>query len=213
MSRGLILASTLLAGLSAAPAVGATRLFDLSVVDPAAGLSASSFGTVKVEESAGSLIFTQTLTAGFRIHDGNGNHNAFAFSLLGDPAITVSNLTAGFTRLGSGVSAPPFGSFDYAIDCTFCGPGYAGGYASPLSFKVTASSGTLSLASLQSNAFGGKNIFFTTDLVNSAGRTGNVGAVLLADAVPETATWAMFLGGFGAIGGAMRRQRPRPRYA
>lgn len=193
------------------PALAATQIFNFTIVDPAAGLGAGPFGSVSVTESAGSLIFTETLAAGFRIHDGNANHNAFAFSILGDPAVTVSNLTAGFAAInlsaGSNASAPPFGDFFTAIDCTACGPGFGGGFSGPLSFTVS-SSGALSLASLGFNTIGANNIFFTSDVVNANGLTGNVGAVRAAPAVPEPATWAMMLIGFAGTGVALRRRRP-----
>jgi hypothetical protein len=57
----------------------------------------------------------------------------------------------------------------------------------------------------------GQQIYFTSDLVNADGLTGNVGATLVnTPSVPEPATWAMMLIGFGATGVAMRRTR-RPK--
>ena len=194
--------------------MAATSLFNLSVADSSAGLGSGVFGTVSVTESAGSLIFTETLNSGYKIHDGNSNHNAFAFSLDGAPAVTFSDITSGFSRVsGSSISAPPFTSgpapeFNYALNCDVCGPGYGGGFSGPLSFKVTANSGTLSLASLVFNTYDGQNVYFASDLVNSGGNTGNVGAVLVnTPAVPEPASWAMFIGGFGLVGGALRRRK------
>jgi len=211
MSRFALAASAATMLFVAAPSMAATALFDLGVADPSAGLGSGVFGTVSVTESGGSLIFTQTLNSGYRIHETRNNkHNAFTFSLLGDPAISISDLTSGFTFNSSSASAPPFGAFDYGISCVRpnCGPGWGGGYADPLTFKVTANSGTLSLASLVFNTNGGQDIYFTTDLVNPAGKTGNVGATLHATtAVPEPASWAMFIGGFGLIGGALRRRK------
>ncbi|PZU09869.1 MAG: PEP-CTERM sorting domain-containing protein [Sphingomonas sp.] len=188
-------------------------MFSLSAGGAAAGLGSGPFGTVSVTESWGSLIFSQTLASGYRIHDGNANHNAFSFSLVGDPAITISALTSGFAVVTpAGVTAPPFGSFDYAIDCTTaCGPGYGGGFDGTLSFTVTANSGLLSLASLDFNTVSGANIYFTTDLVNGAGSTGNIGATAIA--LPEPASWAMFIIGFGLVGSSIRRRKAAIRFA
>ena len=86
---GIKLGALAFAGLMLAcqPAYAATQTFSLSVLDPASGVGTGPFGTVTVtENSNGSLTFTQTLFAGYRIHDGNANHNAFAFSIVGDPA-------------------------------------------------------------------------------------------------------------------------------
>lgn len=209
--RGFWMAVAALIAIPAGSASAATALYNLSVTDPSAGIAAGPYGTVKVEESGGSLIFTETLFAGFRIHDGNSNHNAFAFSLVGAPVITISDLTSGFAQVAAAtVDAPPFGSFDYGIDCTGCGPGYAGGNPGPLSFKVTAASGSLTLGSLSANSYKGLNIFFTSGIVDSAGKTGNAGAVFTSvSSVPEPATWATMLVGFGAVGAMLRRHARR----
>jgi hypothetical protein len=204
-AAGMMLAYT-------ASASAAVAIYDLNVVDNAAGLGSGPFGTVTVTENAGgTLSFLETLAAGFRIHDGNANHNAFVFSVLSDPNVTVSNLTAGFTAFnttaGSNVDAPPFGSYFTGIDCsTACGPGFGGGYTGMLSFTLSAAN-PLTVASLGFDVYNGKNIYFATDLVNSAGNTGNVGAVLrTTPSVPEPAIWAMMLIGFGAIGYSLRRR-------
>jgi len=199
----------------AGTAQAATQLYTLNIVDSGAGVGAGPFGTVSVTENLGALDFLVTVNSPYRIHDGNANHNAFAFELNGDPAISISNLTTGFAFLpGTGFSAPPFGNniWDYAIDCTTaCGPGYGGGYAGPLSFTVTANSGSLSLASLGFNTATvngtSSNIYFVADLVNPQGSTGNIGATLTGTAVPEPATWAMLIMGFGMAGAALRSRR------
>ena len=194
----------------ASPTLAATQIYNLNTADPAAGLGSGPFGTVSVTENAGSLLFTETLATGYRIHSGNMTHNAFAFSILGDPNVTVSNLTAGFAAIdttpNTDVSSPPFGSFFTAVKCTTaCGPGFNGGFAGPLSFTVSSTS-SLSLSSLSFNKINGINIYFTSDLVNGDGMTGNVGATKGVGAVPEPTTWAMMLIGFGAAGICLRRR-------
>ena len=199
----LVLASAVIA--LASPAQAATRIYNLTSVDSSAGLGVGPFGTVTVTEVSGSLQFLMSLVPGYRIHNGNANHNAFAFSILGNPNVTVSNLTTGFAAIStsntSTITAPPFGTFFTAIDCTTCGPGYDGASKALLSFKVGSAS-PLSLASLGSNS----GVYFTTDLINASGKTGNVGATFATTAVPEPATWAMMLLGFGMIGFAMRKR-------
>ncbi len=198
--------------LASQPAYADTQTFSLSVLDSASGVGTGPFGTVTVTENVGgTLTFTQTLFAGYRIHDGNANHNAFGFSIIGDPALTITGLTAGFTAIsttaGSDVAAPPFADFYTAIDCTTaCGPGYGGGFSAPLTFTVGAAS-ALSLVSLRSTVYGGNSIYFATDLVNANGNTGNIGATLQRSAVPEPATWGMMLIGFVGIGVSLRRRR------
>jgi hypothetical protein len=211
MKRNLIAASIAALSATSVPASAASMMFSLSGVDPSSGVGAGPFGTVTVTESGNSLTFTQTLAPGYRIHDGNATHNAFAFSLVGDPAVTVTNLTNGFQAInlsaGSNVTSPPFGSYFTAIDCTTaCGPGYANGFAGTLSFTVSTVA-PLTLASLLYNTIGNSNYYFTTDIINANGSTANVGATLTASAVPETATWGMMIAGFGMIGAAMRARR------
>lgn len=215
MRNTILLAAAALAASTAAPALADTATYSLSVVDPAASLGSGPFGTVTVTENGdGTLTFVETLLGGARIHAGNDNHDAAAFSLVGDPSLTITGLTSGFTteNLGSGTSdsEPPFGSFQTSIVCTTaCGPGYGGGFAGPLSFTVGSSS-ALTLASLGHNVYNGTNIYFTSDLVIANGNTGNVGATLSsAPNLPEPATWAMMLLGFGASGVAMRRTRAK----
>jgi len=196
----------------ASPTLAASQIYNLTIADSAAGLGSGPFGTVSVTENAGSLLFIETLAAGYRIHKGNANHNAFSFSILGDPNVTVSNLTAGFAAIdtspNSDVSSPPFGTFFTAIECTTaCGPGFGGGFAGPLSFTLS-STGSLSLSSLGFNKINSNNIYFTSDLVNSNGMTGNVGATAGIGAVPEPTTWALMLIGFGAAGICLRRRKP-----
>ena len=194
------------------PALSATQLANFTVVDPSAGLGSGPFGSVSVTENAGSLVFTETLAPGFRIHAGNANHNAFTFSILGDPAVTVSNLTSGFSAIstssGTNVSAPPFGDYFTAIACTSaCGHGYNGGFSGPLTFTVSSAS-ALSLTSLGFLNYNGNKVYFTSDVVNIDGFTGNVGAVINSTpAVPEPATWAMMTVGFGAMGASVRYRR------
>jgi hypothetical protein len=207
MKLHLAVAACAVALATSAPAFASTAFYDLSVADPSAGLAAGPYGQVKVTENGGALDFLVTLDGAFRIHGGNDNHDAFTFDLIGAPAVTISALTAGFAReAGTSFSEPPLGSFFYSIDCTTaCGAGYPGGFVGPLSFTVTANSGTLSLASLGTTG----GVYFSSDIVDPNGKTGNVGAI---PGVPEPATWAMMLLGMGGLGAALR-QRRRPQMA
>jgi hypothetical protein len=206
---GLAAAALVLGAATASQAAIGT--FDFTEGGAAAGFSpASSYGTVTVTENGGGLDFSFTPTSPYRIHDGNANHNAFAFDMDGVAGVVISNITAGFVSL-TNVDSPPFGSYGLALDCTTsCGPGYAGGFAGPLTFRVTAGS-ALTLSSLTFNSVGGKNVYFTADLVNTGGLTGNVGATLTGGGggVPEPATWGLMILGFGGAGAALRSSRRR----
>ena len=197
--------------LASQPALAATQTFTLSVSDPSKFLGSGPFGTITVTENVGgTLTISQSLNPGFGIHDTTAaNHQAFSFSIIGDPLLTFTNLTSGFAVFSNGpgnVSAPPFNDFYTAITCkTACGNG-APGYQGTLSFTVGASS-ALTLTSLRSTVFGGNSVYFASDLVLANGSTGNVGAIARPGAVPEPATWGMMLIGFAGIGISLRRRR------
>lgn len=199
--------------LAAQPACAATVIYNFTVDGSSTGLGAGPFGTVSVtENSNGSLTFLETLASGFSIHKApDANHNAFDFSILGNPLVTVSALTSGFaaisTDTGTSVNAPPFGPFFTAIRCTSCTSPGSNAYSGLLSFTVSAPN-PLTLASLSYNTANGYNVYFATDLINNAGQTGNVGAAGVVAAVPEPATWALMLVGFGGVGYTMRRRKP-----
>jgi hypothetical protein len=185
----------------------------LSVADPAAGLGSGPYGTITVTQDANgtSLDITETLNAGFEFHGGNANHPALAFSLTGDPTITITGLTNGFSSssVNTAPSTPPFNAgFDYQITCPSCA-GYIvpPGGITKLSF-VVSDSGTLTPSSLSSIVYSGQNLFFSTDIVESNGKTGNVGATL-APAVPEPSTWAMMILGFASVGFVAYRRKSK----
>ena len=218
MKTRLFAVAAMAALLGASSASAAVAIYDFKVVDSASGLGSTptNFGSVTVTEDAGDLIFAYTPLADvFRIHQGNDNHDAFAFNLAGNPSVTIGSLSANFARkAGAGpFSEPPMGSYSYAI--TYAGrpdvpgKGYADG-GSSLTFRVDAGATVLTIASLTSQvvSVGGSNynVFFSSDVVNTGGLTGNVGALLRAG-VPEPATWAMMIGGFGMAGTMLRRRR------
>jgi len=213
--RRLTLTSLMIsaAALFIAPDVVNATVYTLSVADPGAGLGSGPFGTISVTQDVNgtSLDISETLNSGFEFHAGNANHPALAFSISGNPTISVSGVTSGFTLTSTSagsISAPPFGSFGYAFTCSGCGPGFGGGLTGPLSF-VLSDAGTLTPASLGFNSYDGSNIFFTTDLVIANGNTGNVGATL-TPAVPEPSTWAMMILGFVGLGFMAYRRKSKP---
>ncbi len=163
---------------------------------------AGPFGSVSVTSNLdGSLTIVETLNSGFKFHENpDPNHHALTFDLVGDPTIAISGLTSGFSLISTtagSIAAASFGSFDYGINCTGCGHGFAGGLLGPLSFTISGSSPLV----LDFNTVSGKQIFFGSDLVVDAAtaNTGNVGATFTA-AVPEPSTWAMMILGFAGVG-------------
>jgi|KBSMisStaDraftv2_1062788.scaffolds.fasta_scaffold241462_3 hypothetical protein len=95
-------------------------------------------------------------------------------------------------------------------------------YTGHLTFSVTSTGGApLSIASLgtgQSETFnsGTYNVVFGADLrqcLSPTCVTGPVGAIIQGGAVPEPATWAMLIFGFGGVGATLRRRRSQLAYA
>jgi|SRR5579862_1710244 len=136
------------------------------------------------------------------------NHFAFGFDLSGNPTVTFSNLTAGFTAAGTepgSYSAAPFGTFDYALKCTGCGSGYGGGLVGPLSFTITPTSGSITPASFITNSSGH---LFTVDIVDFNGNSGNVSDA--AAVTPEPSTMLLVGASLLALAGIGSRFRLRP---
>jgi hypothetical protein len=180
------------------------------------------WGYVTVDDHGGNtdLTFDVVLdkAVSFYFNDTNAaNHNAFDFLVHGTNIAIASNITTGFISDGAGsytapsiiVTSDPT-KFDWAIDCpSACAGGKVNGKISELKFDVTGTG--LSLGSISNSTdYPHIPIYFAADIsyqpVGGTVKTGNIGATF-ASAVPEPATWAMMLIGFGAVGFMMRGSR------
>jgi hypothetical protein len=212
----------ILAGVAAAAALALAgsahaTVYNLDQDGCSSGCGLSSYGTVTVTgEGTSSLHFVVSLDPTVWFNQAGGGHDAFAWSLDGDPTITVSGLPSTFETNGS--QAPGshhengFGNFDYIV--SWVGPPTNNGSlgVQTLTFDVT---GLVNLT-LDPN----DTIFMTVDVTRGAnGPTGVIGGTLCTDErtcghegggggpVPEPATWAMMLMGFGGLGAMLRRNR------
>jgi len=144
---------------------------------------------------AGSSLFTTSATGGFAGSEGAGSSSGtLSFSNVvgttldaalanfinfGDFAFSVSKVTTqGYVNAGGSISASLY----------LLGTTIADG------FEATPNSVTLTF-----NSTGGSPFTASATLSNPPSD--------VTPAVPEPATWAMMLGGFGLIGAAMRRRR------
>jgi hypothetical protein len=228
-----------LATLGVASAANATIYnFALTVSDPAAALTShptgvDAFGNVSVNDAGGNLAFDVTLNSGFEFRSASdSNHWDFAFNT--NKAFTYSGITwigggAATETESTGVNASPFGSFTNAIECvqgsggkdkTACQNGWAPGI-NPTELKFTAVGLALPDLFKSLTTYKSQNMWFIVDVVNSAGKTGNVGAPTCAQmgfdascyggggggGVPEPSTWALMISGFGLAGAMLRRRR------
>lgn len=148
--------------------------------------------------------FTGNITANILTPTGGGFPTGGQFTVARD-----------LNSFGQGWSA----SYDYgATSSDSSAGGNLNYYTGHLVFDLTATDG--SLLSLASATHNGATVYGGADLrqcpVTGACTTGPVGFSLSARdpnptgaAVPEPATWAMMIVGFGAIGASMRRKQSR----
>ena len=191
------------------------------------GCGTGPYGSVTVSQDTrtfGALDFSVILGAGYSFRHANDSHHAaFAFDLVGDPAITMSSFSSNvFGRGTDNLSLSPYGVMEYSIRCTTtdehtCASGANANNPTTLSFIVTSQTGALTLSSLVANPDG---YLFTVDVVNNgtcagctSGSTGNVAAgssTLVTNqalATPEPASMALFGTGLLALGGLVYRRR------
>jgi PEP-CTERM motif len=177
------------------------------------------WGTVSVNDFGGTghLYFDVKLNSSVPVYfqDSKAFH-AFDYLLTGTVTNTIIS-TAGFTSAGAGTYYAPSivtngdsSSFNWAILCaTVCAGGSTDGTISELMFDVYGTN--LGLGFINgTNAFPNDDIYFGADVayepVGAGVSTGNIGATFVSS-VPEPATWAMMILGFGMVGYAMRRRR------
>lgn len=171
-------------------------------------------GSVTLTQNGSSVDVSVTLTdkgSGF-VDTGNGNsHTSFVFDIAGDPTISLTKLSAGFTYPADSTIDTPFGTFDYGIDCTTCGPGASNTTPPPLTFTVTKAGGLLvSDFTFNSYTVNGTtyDVFFAADIFDGVtGNTGAVGAASPGPSVPEPQSIAMLGSGLASL--ALFRKRRR----
>jgi PEP-CTERM motif len=169
------------------------------------------FGAVTVTNDAtdlGSLDVLVQLFSGVQFN-GAGNsatHNSLAFDLVGSPTVTYKNLgVQPFADSGAMSNEAPFGAFGYSLDYT--GPNHNPTGVTTLSFEIfSATASALHPLVLGSTDYNGTPLYFGADIASN-GQTGNVGAVMGTGGVPEPASWALMLVGFGGLGAALRLRR------
>lgn len=204
-----------LAALSVSLGVSSAASADTYLLNVSQAQSAlpAPYGQVDVTESgAGQLSFTVTLFDGLTFVD-TGAHHMFTFSLDGVGAVTFGGLASGLTGGGSSgagnVSNSPYGGFDFYVNCgsPACSNGGSGSYAGPLTFTVDAAG--LTLANLGAGSSG---YLFAADTLapGRSGVTGTIAGGTPVPGVPEPATWAMLILGFGMVGAGLRLRRQAP---
>ena len=136
----------------------------------------------------------------------------------GTPPDTSNTFVAfGGGNLPSGLASTNFNTIlgsTYTVSFAFAA---LGGGSEPLTFTVAGQTFTFNPVANNAIVFAPGAFTFTgtggsTSLVVTSGGFDNVDAIVdnisIAGAVPEPATWALFILGFGVIGGALRRAQP-----
>ncbi len=195
----------MLVALALAPAANATIL---NVSDCC---GSGPFATITLaQDGTNTVLVTETLVLGIGFVK-TGAGDALAFSITGDPSITITNLTAGFAQDPTPKSSP-YGPFNYGVSCTSaCGSGGSSPYTGVLSFDVNA----LGLTPASFTTTGGhmfaSDIINTNILVDQDGKmvnpTGNVTDGGGTSPTPEPATLSML--GAGLLGLGFIRSRVR----
>jgi len=159
----------------------------------------SPFGNVVITttgEPANTVKVTETLTGATQFLQ-TGAGYALAFSVTGNPTLTIGSLTTGFSvgnaLSGHSESKDGAGVFDYWIACNGCGSGASAPIETgPLSFTASASG----LTPEKFEVLNYKNYYLASDVL--ARYTGNVEATGFTTTTPEPGALTLF--GSGLIG-------------
>lgn len=201
-STSCLLALGVIALVFAAPASADQTQFSLNASGCSGGCTVPA-GTVTLTQDGALVDVRVDLTSGSFID--TGSHTSFTFDISGAPQISITKLSAGFTFPADSMTNSPFGTFDYGVDCTTCGPGASNTVPPPLTFTVgLANNNALSIFDFTGHLYApGDTVFFAADIFDSS--TGNTGAV---GAVPEPSSVALL--GWGLAGVvAFRRKLKR----
>ena len=160
----------------------------------------ASFGSIDLHQvSSTEVLVTETLNNGNKFVS-TGAGDALEFNIAGNPAVTLSNISAGFSTGPAPDYVSTFGTFEYSVTCSVCGSGASSPQPGPLKFDVQLTEGgNLSINNFVAGGATGLD-FFTTDILSgTTGNTGNV-AAFPPEALPEPVSFSLFGAGLLSLG-------------
>jgi len=129
--------------------------------------------------------------------------NASSFVLDSNPVSTPSSIFSFTVPVANGMqNGAPFDFGTVRFFSSFSGGGVFSEFGSPGGFGPQLFSGTTALPVFSPGTYSFTDLFGRPN-----GSTLTISAATVQGAVPEPATWAMMIFGFGAIGIALRRTR------
>jgi hypothetical protein len=211
--------------ISYAPLASASVIsYSLTTNDCSSGCGSGPFGTVTVSSLSTTEVSVDVTLASGNVFTGTNAGYALLFDITGNPLISVSGLTSGFTATntagsgGNALHADGTGYWEYAIGCTGCGNGASPpNLSGPINFDITVAGGITPASFINgSSKNGGSSItdpnglFFATHIGVPDGMggfgTGDVGAPVGVTAVPLPAAAWLLLSGLAGMGAMARRR-------
>lgn len=237
MFKTIAASALMAAAMMGAGAASAATIYNLNTYSNTSGITGSSLGTVTVGgQGTNVLSFDVLLNSNvfFQMTGKTGQFkDAFWFDLLNGSSSFTGPVTFNITSPTSGLyGTGNTGQFQGETNLNSIGQGWNSGYdygvqvedtlkpidyyTGHLTFTVTGAAGTqLDLApeiksvnNQNSTVYGGADLRQCpgTDPTSGTCLTGPVG-FSLTSAVPEPATWAIMLMGFGGLGAMLRQRR------
>lgn len=175
------------------------------------GCGTAPFGAIELTQNG-----TNTVNVAVSLTNGDsfissGFPGSLAFDLIGNPTISVTNLTTGWSLLSTAagnLQFDGFGNLDYALLCNACQNGGSNPFSQPISFDVTAAGLTpASFLELSRIPPGSESAYFVADIIGTTGNTGPVGATIAA--APEPSSLLLFGAGSSLVALASIRRRKK----
>ncbi len=193
-------------------------VYYLDVDGCSGGCGLTDYGRVFVTQSSdqGTLSVDVELASGVFFDRGDNGLDATSFDVAGNPLLATNGVSSFFfafsPHTAGGVAEGPLGVFNYRVDWSNQG-NPPGPLLSSLNFNISAGGGPIALGT---TTYNNVPLFFAVDVqhtVDGVVKTGVIGASLTpppsqlqAGGVPEPASWALMILGFGAVGATLRRR-------